>query len=64
MEVSKNVWELRNGAGRLGRFERVLNSETRKVQESYEEEFRQVGGARCSRYLNCRMYMKEASFIL
>ena len=39
-EVSKNVWKLRNGAGRLGRFGRVLSSETRKVQESYKEEFR------------------------
>ena len=64
LEVSKNVWKLRNGAGRLGRFGRVLSSETRKVQESYEEEFRQVEGARRSRYSNCRMYMKEASFIL
>ena len=47
-EVLKNVWKLRNGAGRLGRFGRVLSSETRKVQESYEEEFHQVGGARHS----------------
>ena len=45
-------------------FGRVLISETRKVQESYKEEFRQVEGARRSRYSNCRMYRKEASFIL
>ena len=60
----ENVWKLQNGAGRLRRFGRVLSSETRKVQESYEEEFHQVEGARRSRYSNCRMYMKEASFIL
>ena len=47
-EVSKNVWKLRNGAGRLRRFGRVLSLETRKVQESYEEEFRQVEGVRRS----------------
>ena len=64
LEVSKNVRKLRNGAGRLGRFGRVLSSETRKVQESYKEEFRQVEGTRHSRYSNCRMYRKEASFIL
>ena len=63
-EVSKNIRKLQNGAGRLRRFGRVLSSETRKVQESYEEEFRQVEGARRSRYSNCRMYRKEASFIL
>ena len=48
----------------LGRFGRVLSSETRKVQESYKEEFHQVGGARRTRYSNCRMYRKEASLIL
>ena len=64
LEVSKNVWMLLNGAGRLGRFGRVVSSETRRVQKSYKEEFHQVGGARHSRYSNCRMYRKEASFIL
>ena len=63
-EVSENVQMLWNGAGRLRKFGRVENSENRKVQESYKEEFHQVGGARCSWYSNCRMYRKEASFIL
>ena len=63
-EVLKNVSMLRNGAGRLRRFGRAWSLETRKMQESYKEEFCQVEGARCSQYLNCRMYMKEASFIL
>ena len=58
-KVSKNIQKPQNDTGRLGRFRRVEGLETRKVQKSYEEEFCQVGGARCSQYWNYRMYRKE-----